>query len=78
MSVVSTKTKDDLTVVLVFFGIERGSNLHLFRAASDFDRDAFATSFGALANAIRGDRRFGCDQRIKDAIAAEKLKGAAK
>ena len=76
MSVVSAKTKDDLTVVLVFFGIDRGSNLHLFRAASDFDRDAFATSFGALATAIRGDRRFGCGQRIKDAIAAEKPKEA--
>jgi len=74
VSVVSQKTRDDITTVLVFFGIDRATNLHLFRAANDFDRDAFAASFGALASAIRCDVRFGCDQRIKAAIAAEKAR----
>lgn len=75
MSVISQKTSDDLSLVIEFFGIDRKSNLHLFRAASDFDRDAFARSFGALATAVRGDPRYGINERIKAAIAAEKAKG---
>ena len=74
MSVIAQKTRDDLNLMLEFFGIHRESNLHLFRAANDFDRDAFAKSFGALASAIRGDYRYGINERIKAAIAEERAK----
>ena len=72
MSVVSKQTMADIATVMEFFGIHRESNLHLFRAASDANRDAFATAFGHLATACRRDPRFGINERIRASIAAEK------
>jgi hypothetical protein len=72
VSVVTQQTRDDVLTIQAFFWIDGKANRHLFRAAADFNGDAFATCMHAMATAIRGDQRYRCDERIKAAIAAAK------
>lgn len=74
--VVSKQTSESLTRVMVFFGID-DYNRPLFRkAAESCGVEAFSLVIGALDAAVQMDTRFGCAQRMRQALA--KRKGAGK
>jgi hypothetical protein len=68
--VVSQQTRDDVLTIQSFGPLDGKHNRHIFRAGADANADAFATVMHAMANAIRADPRYRCDERIKAAIAA--------
>lgn len=68
MTVVSRQTADDVATVMQFFGIGDQNN-RLFGLAADANGDAFAATMGALAGAIKGDQRYGANERVRQALA---------
>ncbi len=70
-AVVSRQTAADLAVVSRFFGLDDASQ-SIWAAAAAREPDAFGRVVAAMADAVRADRRYGVDQRIKDRLAKER------
>lgn len=67
----SRQTAEDLQEVVRFFGLDDASQ-SIWAAAAAREPEAFARVVAAMADAVRADRRYGVEQRIRDRLAKER------
>lgn len=70
-AVVSRQTAAELQEVVRFFGLDDASQ-SIWAAAAAREPEAFGLVVAAMAEAVRADRRYGVEKRIRDRLAKDR------